>query len=87
VTVARKDHRCCFCFKKIPKGTDYRRQSIRPWDHPDNERFFEAKGHHKCWAIFNMVGADWDWELPQGKCDFREMVHEAREQRKRRKVT
>jgi hypothetical protein len=84
VTIARKDHRCCFCYKKISKGTDYRRETLRPWDHPDNEGFFEAKGHHRCWEIFDMVRRDFDNLLPDSRGEFREMVHEARAQRKRR---
>jgi len=71
---ARKDHRCSFCCEMITKGTRYICQRVTPWDHADNECFFTIKAHVECDSIWQQVGSEFDWQLPDGKIDWEEML-------------
>jgi hypothetical protein len=86
LVTARKDHRCTFCRRKIYKGRQYSRATVAPWDHPDNDGFFEMKAHPICERIFYMVASDYDNLFPEGKQEFREMVSLARSYRKKARM-
>lgn len=81
LTKARKDHKCTLCGGRITRGSGYVYQRVTPWDHPDNECFFDYKAHTSCnqvWA--NDVGPEWDYEFNQGDYgDFREAMRFARD--------
>lgn len=43
LVTARKAHWCEACRWPIYPGEAYHRETLRPWDHPENEGFWELK--------------------------------------------
>lgn len=77
-TTAHKDHRCTLCGKPIPKGEEYINQTIRPWDHSDNEGFSTFKAHVVCNTVWHKVGDRYDWVFPDDPYEWaKEMARHA----------
>lgn len=74
MVTAMKDHKCTFCFEPILKGERYERESIKPWDHPDNEGFSVMKAHPKCLKLWHRVGDAHDWMFPNDRGEWRELT-------------
>lgn len=70
-TLAVKDHYCLLCGLKIKQWTVYWRETITPWDHPDNEIFHELKTHMKCWELWQNRDT-WVDTFPDHPIDFRD---------------
>ncbi len=54
MTVARKDHSCDFCGWRIPKGSEYRNDTLKPWDHYENDGFSTWKIHLLCFRVWEL---------------------------------
>lgn len=75
---AIKDHECILCHQVIKKGTEYRHQRITPWDHPDNEFFFDFKAHKECEKLWHKYGDDVDWMFPCDSGEWDELLEPER---------
>ena len=71
---ARKDHQCTLCFKTIGAGETYIYRRITPWDHCDNDSFFDYKAHVECDNIWMENALDWDGCLPFDAVEWAEMI-------------
>jgi hypothetical protein len=71
---ARKEHICTLCQKVIKAGKQYEYQRLTPWDHSENEYFFDYKAHISCDTTWHKVGCDYDWVFPAGKYEWAEMT-------------
>ena len=54
---AQKDHDCTLCHTFIRKGTKYIYETIKPWDHEDNEAFgtYKAHKHYHKWQLEHKI--------------------------------
>ena len=57
---ARKEHKCTYCALPIDKKSTYKRVSITPWSHPDNESFDVWRVHLDCYEPGNRFFWDED---------------------------
>lgn len=71
---ARKDHICTLCFETIRAGGEYIYQRITPWDHSENEGFFNFKAHGGCYAMWDDVAQENDGMFPSDKGEWAEMI-------------
>jgi hypothetical protein len=71
---ARKDHVCSLCFDAIRAGSEYFYQRVTPWDHSENDSFFNFKAHGGCYAIWDDIAQDNDGMLPSDKEEWDEMT-------------
>ena len=63
--VARKRHVCTLCGLPIAPLTRYFYQRITPWDHPENETYFDFKAHPRCESVWQSVAHESDGILPE----------------------
>lgn len=63
--IARKRHSCSLCHETIEPTSKYQYERITPWDHPDNESYFDYKAHLNCHKLWMEDGGEWfDWNFP-----------------------
>lgn len=62
IVKARKQHRCALCPWPIEVGVEHISERVTPWAHPDNEHFWQFRGHLHCERIYRDVCAEWGWE-------------------------
>lgn len=73
---ARKEHQCSLCFGKINPGDKYNYRRLTPWDHSENDCFFDYKAHLICNDTWNGLGDYCDWELPMNREEWLELLGE-----------
>lgn len=74
MTKAIKDHWCTLCHRVICTGTNYINETIKPWDHIENECFGVYKAHLECHNIWGKVGDDQDWIFPGNNTEWTELT-------------
>jgi hypothetical protein len=74
---ARKPHLCTLCGERIEAGEHYHYTRVTPWDHPDNEGYFDYRAHEDCdafWSEEYGVGVDWEFPYGAARSDFAEQL-------------
>ncbi|HEX6971533.1 MAG TPA: hypothetical protein VF234_04890 [Limnochordia bacterium] len=73
VVLARKAHTCTLCGERIPPRTPYYYERVRPWDHEENEGFFDLRAHERCHEFWRGgYGERMDWTFPASGLEQRE---------------
>lgn len=57
----------------IQKGEVYEYVRVTPWDHQDNDDFFDYKAHVSCDEIWETVNHEVDGMLPRDAGEWEEM--------------
>lgn len=71
---ARKSHVCTLCHGEIEAKTDYVYETIRIWDHPENDCFGVYKAHIDCDETWRRIGSMVDWIFPYDASDWQELI-------------
>lgn len=75
MTIARKDYTCALCYGPIPKGADYHRADITPWQCAGGDPgFYTFHEHHPCHQIWALVAEEFDYMLPTAANEWPDVV-------------
>jgi hypothetical protein len=74
---ANRKHICSLCHQTIKINTKYIYKRITPWDHIDNESFFDYKAHESCDTMWmQRIGITVDYVLPLDKYEWDEYLND-----------
>ena len=74
VRKAKKNHECTLCKQTIEAGSLYMDERIAPWEHVDNDYFFQFKAHPDCHSEWLQVGHESDWKFPEDENEWNQQT-------------